>query len=327
MDQLPSELVIQIIKELALPNNDRAYAITQDAMTTLCQLSLTSHVLWELCRPHLYERAVVKPSNIASFCRTIVQNGQHNRRAPFSATELGLRVKSLALLHFDEEPTMAQTRHIASIFYALGPTLERLFMDVFLRQVDYASPLENDLAVSLKDATRRLSNLEEFCRTEHLPWNMDPMPWASGRTLKRVALLSVSLHYKLVDSFSTLANVEEAVIAFPILSGTQRVGAHMDRIFEVIPRMKEFLLVGANYPIYSRGFRAHVGEFMESPEMASELDGRSERVKVVEVMELQPFQVDHREGWFTSHVLSGQLWSLEGKQAWREYASLGWGAN
>lgn len=225
--------------------------------------------------------------------------------------------KSLAFLGFEEEPTLNQIRCIASICYALGPHLERLFLDVFLRPIDYTSPLNSDLSVSLRSAVRGMSKLSVFCNSRVLPWQFEPSPWASAETMKRIATFRTNLHHRLVNTMDAFKALETFYAAFPLVTGTQVTGTPLQRMFHYMKDQFKSLTVilpADRMCIYSVGMRKLLEEVMDSDDVRNLASVRRELLQVMEVPDTsdQPHLWDTaalQRDWFVKAVADGSLWS------------------
>lgn len=215
---------------------------------------------------------------------------------------------------------------MACILYVLSEHLERLFLDVFLRKVDFRSPLDSDLNVSLRGALHQLPKLVEYCCAQNLPWSLDPFPWGSKATLRRIASFRTNVHYKLTPTILGIPNLEVLVGAFPLLTGTQVMGTPFERIFVYgSDTFKEILFITPREDcMYTRGFKKLVGEIMDSEE-AKTAGGRRGLLTVMEVEGTadQPHLHDmhaRQETWFIQAALDGSLWT-NSRLDWDTYCS------
>lgn len=199
----------------------------------------------------------------------------------------------MAFYKFNDEPTLNQIRDIASILYALTDTLERFFLDVFLRLVDYTSPLlERTEEISLRYALRSLSKIEEFCLMRGLPWSLDPMPWASESRIKRIAMFQPNLHFKFTETLVSLTALEVYVGAFPRLTGTELFDTPLESLFQAVhATFREVTLVvpsPSDSKSYVAGFRKFMGEVMDS----EEAQGQGERRRMLTIAEAERISDD-----------------------------------
>ena len=223
---------------------------------------------------------------------------------------------------------MKQTNDIATILYALLDTLERLFWDVYLRSVDYSSPIMDDPSESLKRAMHGLSNLKEYVVMQQLPWTLEPMPWSSTNTLKRLASVNTNLHYKLADTVFQMQHLEVLICAYPKLTGTQVVGTPFSRLIKSANEpLTEIVIVLPDNEAGDFHMRAAlklVSEVMES-EDAKEEDANRDLLRIANApagwsgkLVTGLDDVGPWEQWFLEAVGDGSLWKME-RQSWDYY--------
>lgn len=313
MRELPTELHLTIVEELGRPTHPDAYCLSHSNILALVQCCLVNRAFSAVAEPLLYSRPVVTPRNLSRFVQTVVESTGSDKPKTFIPTRKARLVKRLALVDFEDEPTLGQIQKISSIFYALSTILERLFLNVWLRPVDYRIPLESgqEGEVSLRGALRSMSNIVEFCTTQTFGWSLDPMPWASGNKLQRIATFETNLHYKLVDTISSMSNLRTYVAGFPRLDATQVFGTPLNTIFEAAkPHFTELLIIVHSTDVhYTEGFRKFMREVMEHPEAL----GQGERREMMAIVEAEPSEDEkpqaRRERWFVQAVLNGTIWT------------------
>ncbi|KAG8996440.1 hypothetical protein FRB90_012740 [Tulasnella sp. 427] len=322
MRELPTELHFTIIEELGRPTHPDAYRLAQSDVSALAQCCLVNRAFCSVAEPLLYSRPVVTPRNLDRFVRTVVESSGRDKPTAFIPTRKARLVKRLALIDFEEEPTLGQIQSISGIFYALSTILERLFLNVWLRPVDYRIPLKSgaDRDFSLSGALRSMSNVVEFCTTQTFGWSLDPMPWASKSKLQRIATFETNLHYKLVDTVSDMIELRTYVAGFPRLDATQVFGTPLSSIFDAArPHFRELLIVvdsaDANY---AEGFKKFMREVMDHPEALAQ----GERRQMMSVVEAEtkrdPIPIIRRERWFADAVLDGTIWTPS-RLTWDDY--------
>ncbi|KAG8952422.1 hypothetical protein FRC04_004482 [Tulasnella sp. 424] len=312
MRDLPTEIHLTIIEELGRPTHPDAYSLSQSDLLALVRCCSVNRDFSAVAEPLLYSRPVVTPKNLSRFVCTVVESTGRDKPTAFIPTRKARLVKRLALIDFEEEPTLGQIQEISSIFYALSTILERLFFNIWLRPVDYRIPLAlgREEELSLRGALRSMSNIVEFCTTQTFGWSLDPMPWASGNKLQKIATFETNLHYKLVDTISSMSNLRTYVAGFPRLDATQVFGTPLSSIFDAAkPHFRELLIVVHSTDVhYTEGFRKFMREVMDDPEALAQ----GERREMVAIIEAEPSEDEkahvRRERWFVQAVLDGTIW-------------------
>lgn len=238
---------------------------------------------------------------------------------------------SLAIVDFNEKLTLSEIRQIASILYALRTTLSRLFFDVYLRRVDYASPLYNDLHVSMRYAMQGLSHLEEFCLTHQLTRSWDPMPWASAqKTLKRLVMVDVHLNLGILsDRIAGMEALEMYLIAFPSVQVSSTWGEVEPLVLadedgrDKVRRREVVLAVPAGESLLVN----HLGLVMSSEGMQREGRRWKEMFRVMELSEVGERTTWEGEGesrtqWFLRAIADGLI-SGRATKSWDEFVATG----
>ncbi|KAG8922658.1 hypothetical protein FRC02_011700 [Tulasnella sp. 418] len=328
MRELPPELYIHIIEAVGLPPNPNSFLTRHTP--TLASLSRVNRVFHEWSNSVLYSRVSITSSNLLKFRRSIVadssepETDQDSTHRPYVPTALGRLVKSLAIIRFEDLLTLSEIRNIALIFYALSDSLERLVFDVWLRPIDYRAHLleAKGADLSLRAAIRGLSNIREFCSTEHFPRSFDPMPWASTPTMESLAMFRVDLHHKLADTAASFKQLKRFGIGFPSLAGTQVAGSPLEVIFDIAnPKFQELMFVTtSDDKTYLNGFQKLLGEVMESGYIRQSGGGEKLSVATVEGTGL-PAHLDSNQGqekWYVDAILEGTFWDLE-RKSWDEF--------
>lgn len=146
------------------------------------------------------------------------------------------------------------------------------------------------------------------------------MPWASGNKLQKIATFETNLHYKLVDTISSMSNLRTYVAGFPRLDATQVFGTPLNSIFEAAkPHFTELLIVVHSTDVhYTEGFRKFMREVMDHPEAL----GQGERREMMAIIEAEPSEDEkpqaRRERWFVQAVLNGTIWTAN-SLPWDDY--------
>lgn len=95
-----------------------------------------------------------------------------------------------------EPPTLSQIQNIGVLLYALQASITRLYLDVFLREIDVRSPLFDNASLNIRHALHSLTSLEELCSMHDLfDWEHPPV-W---NTLRRLAMASTPSSRRILD--------------------------------------------------------------------------------------------------------------------------------
>lgn len=303
---LPAELMLDIIEYAGAMADDSTFRRPAEIQQTLLNLSLVNHAFRQWADRVLLERVYLSSSQQLIQFREFVCTNKWSGYRPRIR-----HVKSLAITGISiEDIQVGNGKDIVPVLLTLAPTLERLMLDLPIRNLTSSDPALRKISMDFPRVLKRLTNLRQFVSTRDeldVGGSSCVRAWSEWGGLQKLAVYNADMDDAFVDAVARVQGLTHLAVVNPCAVYDSEECSPFATILDACPAIQNLTLVRVVEHVGNPdGAASAWWKFVEDPKMKDYM----KRITLVEIDDLSG--AEHFAGstkWMKECNASGALWN------------------